>query len=268
MKDIRQTLPYSKYLESENWQSQKINGNYYHVKNLHFYKLIKLQRPEKVNINDIKKISKRYKGIVQLVIEPTDDKQTKQIKKLGFKQTGPYVPSKTIFLDLKPSEKKIYDNFTKDARYCLRKSENIKLAKWTDMQRFHNVWKNSVPTGRYVLSTKQLEALKKTFGKRALFLLDKEFDAGAIFLVVGQKGYYWYGFVDKKTRKSLAMYKVLFEGIKWCKKSGAKQMDFEGIYDERFPIKAWEGFTKFKQKFGGTETEFPGAFKKTFINWF
>ena len=43
---------------------------------------------------------------------------------------------------------------------------------------------------------------------------------------------------------------------------GAKILDFEGIFDERFPNKKWKGFTHFKKSFAGYEVEYPGAFSK------
>ena len=53
-----------------------------------------------------------------------------------------------------------------------------------------------------------------------------------------------------------------WEAIKLSKKHGSKIFDFEGIYDERFPLKSWHGFTRFKKSFGGREIEYPGAFVK------
>jgi lipid II:glycine glycyltransferase (peptidoglycan interpeptide bridge formation enzyme) len=39
----------------------------------------------------------------------------------------------------------------------------------------------------------------------------------------------------------------------------------EGIFDERFPIPAWRGFTKFKKGFGGKITKYPGAYQKIIL---
>jgi lipid II:glycine glycyltransferase (peptidoglycan interpeptide bridge formation enzyme) len=43
---------------------------------------------------------------------------------------------------------------------------------------------------------------------------------------------------------------------------GCKIFDFEGIYDSRFPIKSWLGFTHFKKQFGGNEIAYPGCYIK------
>ena len=110
-----------------------------------------------------------------------------------------------------------------------------------------------MPFGRYVLSISELQKLKKAFGNNSLFLLSEDKNAGSIFLVANGTGYYWQAFTSKKARKTLIQYSIVWEGIKWCKSKGAKYFDFEGIYDERFPLKQWKGFTQFKKKFGGTE---------------
>lgn len=92
-----------------------------------------------------------------------------------------------------------------------------------------------------------------------------EASAGAIFLLADSIAYYWQAFTSKGGRGKLTQYKIVWEGILWAKKMGAKVFDFEGIYDERFPNKSWLGFTHFKKSFGGYEVEYPGAFIKNRI---
>lgn len=89
--------------------------------------------------------------------------------------------------------------------------------------------------------------------------------SGAIFLLADGIAYYWQAFANKEGRKKLYQYKVVWEGILWAKKKGARIFDFEGIYDERFPNKTWLGFTHFKKSFGGYEVEYSGAFVKSRI---
>jgi len=55
---------------------------------------------------------------------------------------------------------------------------------------------------------------------------------------------------------------LVWKTILIAKKRRMKIFDFEGIFDERFPLPAWRGFTRFKKSFGGEEVEYPGAFIK------
>jgi len=92
--------------------------------------------------------------------------------------------------------------------------------------------------------------------------MKQDIEAGAIFLIGDEISYYWQAFSNNEGRKNFAQYRIVWEGILWAKKQGAKIFDFEGIYDERFPNKNWKGFTHFKKSFGGYEVEYPGAFIK------
>jgi len=188
---------------------------------------------------------------------------------------SPFLPTKTIHLDLTQSKDKLLKQVKKDARYALRKTEDLKTKKLKnidEVEEFRNVWKKSVGLKRYVPSLSHLTALKKTFADNSLFLLassnqtglprQSEASAGAIFLIGDKNSYYWQAFTSKEGRKSLSQYKIVWEGILWAKEKGAKIFDFEGIYDERFPNKSWLGFTHFKKSFGGSETEYPGTYTK------
>lgn len=273
MKDIRQSRNYANYLSSIGWKVIKKNNLYYFIKKIFFITTIKLQRPERLRYKDIEILSKKYKGLVNFIIEP---KNNDQFSMINFQKTNPYLPSRTLILDLTKTKEEIFSNFSKDARYALRKVQNakLKIKNCSNLDLFHQSWKYSVPFLRVVLSLENLIKLKKAFGDNALFLLNKNAGlprqsaarAGAIFLVANNTGYYWQAFTNNEGRKSLIQYSIVWEGIKWCKKRGAKYFDFEGIFDERFPLKTWKGFTGFKKKFGGEEREFPGAYQKWFVN--
>ncbi len=125
--------------------------------------------------------------------------------------------------------------------------------------------KKTVNQKRYVPSLLQLELLKKTFANKALFLIAKDNSAGAIFLTGDKIAYYWQAFSNKEGRKSLAQYKIIWEGIIKLKTAGVKILDFEGIYDDRFPNEKWKGFSHFKKSFGGCEVEYPGTFSKIYL---
>ena len=267
MTDIRQTPQYAKYMRGLGWKAEKISGVYYFIKKFpiigHF---VKIQRYDAVlNEDDLKKLSNKYK-IFRIVTEPQSINNGLWLMDNKFKQTASYSPSKTLQLNLTPTQKRLYQQLKKDCKYSLRKNieHRTKCIEENNIERFHKNWKASVPFSRYVPSLNNLTSLKKAFGDNCLLLscsrtqeLNK---AGAVFLKSKDIGYYWFAFTNKESRKNLVQYKILWEGILWAKKRGAKKFDFEGIYDKRFPNKKWLGFTHFKKSFGGYEVEFPGAF--------
>ncbi len=248
--------------------------------------ILKLQRPEKIDFEVVEKLRRKY-GIFQTIIEPEDELQTKSLGSNGFKLSkNPYLPSKTLQIGLTKSEKTILSGFKKDARQAIRKAAFAmsygepkgdryfikECSTPNDIREWRESWKNSVKFNRYVPPVEQLLNLRKSFGdKKSLFLASHNISGsiigGALFTISSHGvsnyiSYYWYGFTNKEGRSSLSQYSLLYQGILWAKKMGCKVFDFEGIYDSRFPIKNWLGFSHFKKSFGGTEVLYPGCYTK------
>lgn len=228
--DIRQSPQYARYLTLVGWKVEKVSGVYCFIKKIPLLgSIVKIQRTDKI----INKYHPLY-----LIFEPLT------VTPKGFRLSkSPYLPTKTLQLDLIKSKTELYKNLKKDARYALRKTENFEIEK-----------------GKNYLSFKEYRNLKKAFGKNCLLLGTP--NSSAIFLKAGNVAYYWKAKTNKQGRKSLVQYKIVWEGIVWAKKMKAKVFDFEGIYDERFPNKKWQGFTHFKKSFGGHEVSYPGSFTK------
>ena len=204
------------------------------------------------------------------------DLNTKSLIDNSFKQSkSPYLPSKTLQIDLTQTKEGIFRNFSKDCKYSIRKGEGYKTKEYstpTQIKIFHEAWKKSVNFKRYVPSLQSLLELKKSFPQyKSLFLASHNkvgsIIGGAIFTISSHDVsnyiiYYWQGFTNHEGRTSLSQYSLLYQGILWGKKMGCKVFDFEGIYDDRFPNESWLGFTHFKKQFGGTEILYPGCYIK------
>lgn len=266
MIDIRQTQKYANYLKRIGWKVERAAEINYFIKKIPLLgSVIKLQRPEEIKVNKIMELAKKH-GAFQLIVEPKTELDMKYLQSLGYKLTkSPYLPTKTLLLDLTKSEKVIFSNLKKDARYLIRKTEKIETEEIANIEEFRNAWKKTVGLRRYVPPLEQLIALNKTFGDSSLFLLSKDGSAGAIFLIGDKISYYWQAFTNKEGRKSSIQYQIVWRGILWAKKMGARVFDFEGIFDERFPNKSWLGFSHFKKSFGGSVVEYPGTFTKLFL---
>lgn len=263
MVDIRQTVQYANYLSKIGWRVEKEKQINYFIKKLPMVgSIIKIQRPEEIHINKIRELTKKHRAF-QVIIEPKTDLDAKYLMSLGFKLSkSPYLPTKTLQIDLTRNKTTIFKNLAKDARSAVKKNMGIKI-KNSSVENFHTVWKRAVGIKRYLPPLTHLKALKKSFKNKALFLTYE--DAGAIFLIADEIAYYWQAFSAKIARKNLYQYKIIWEGILWAKARGAKIFDFEGIYDERFPNKSWLGFTHFKKGFGGYVIEYPGIYIKNRI---
>ena len=274
MKDIRQSANYSNYLQNEGWTTIKIRETVFFLRKIFVLgTIIKVQRPENLNVADVFDLAKKHKAF-QIIVEPKNSKQAQQLIKNGFKlNKSTYLPSKTLQIDLTAPTKTIFSNLKKDARHAVKRGGVYKIKEYStinEIKKFHESWKKSVKIDRYVPSLKSLINLKKSFPqKHSLFVASHNISSriigGAIFTVSSHGTsnyitYYWYGFTNKEGRTSLSQYSLLYYGILWAKQIGCKLFDFEGIYDTRFPNKSWLGFTHFKKSFGGKEVEYPGTY--------
>lgn len=266
MTDIRQTSQYAHYSKKIGWKVERHTEINYFIKKIPLVgSIIKIQRPGEIRIDKIRELAKKYRCF-QVIMEPANELDAKYLRSLGFKLSkSPYLPTKTLLLDLVKSEKGLVKGMKKDARYAIKKTEDLKTKEAKDIEIFREGWKKSVGVKRYVPPLSHLLALKNSFKQRCLFLTTGDSSAGAIFLIGDKIAYYWQAFTNKEGRKRLAQYKIVWEGILWAKRKGVKIFDFEGIFDERFSNKSWQGFTHFKKSFGGYEISYPGTFTKNLL---
>ena len=265
MVDIRQTKEYARYLGRIGWKVERVAEINYFIKKIPLVgSIVKIQRPEEIRIDKIRELAKKYRAF-QVIVEPAQELDAKYLKSLGFNLSrSPYLPTKTLLLDLTKRRKELLGGMEKDARSGIKKTETLKTKEIKNLEKFREGWKKSVGLKRYVPALSHLSALKNSFKGNCLFLTTQDLSAGAIFLVGDGIGYYWQAFTNKEGRRDLAQYKIVWEGILWTKTKRARVFDFEGIYDERFPNKSWKGFTHFKKSFGGYEVSYEG----TYVKWF
>lgn len=263
MLDIRQSVHYGNYMAKTGWKVINAAGVYYYLKPIPLLGcILKLQRPEEIRIKKIKELCRKYR-VFFIIIEPRNPLDVKFIISQGFKQSkSPFLPTKTLQIDLMRTSRQIRGSFKKDTKAVLKKYKGDVKNIESSPEVFYRAWKKAVGFKRSILPVEKLKALKKSFKKRSLLFLTNNGTAGAIFLTTDKICYYYQAFTSKAGRKDNSQYRIVFDGISWAKKMGAKVFDFEGIFDERFPNDSWKGFTHFKKSFGGYEIEYPGTFTK------
>lgn len=266
MIDVRQSKKYARYLSSLGWTVERINNTNYFIKKIPLLgSILKIQRPKKIDIKIINKLIKKHRSFY-IILEPTNTQQEKMAIRHGFRLShSPYLPTKTLQIDLTQPKEKIFAGFEKENKRIINKQNNVVINFNPTIIKFSDSWIKTVRNKRQICSLSELESLKKSFGKNILVLLSKDNSSGAIFLIANHVAYYWQAFTNDLGRKNHSQYKIVWEGILWTKKNNAKIFDFEGIYDERFPNSHWLGFTHFKKSFGGNEIIHPGTFTKILL---
>ncbi len=183
----------------------------------------------------------------------------------------PLSPTRTIWVDLTPTEGEIFANFSKDARYSIRKARRsgVESRSWKidagTLRIFYNLLRETGKRKKFwVAPFKDLEAKAEAFKDKSALVLayhNSKPIAGALILFYDSVAYYHQAASNLQGRKLLAPYLVVWEAIRQAKKRGCHTLDLEGIYDPRYKI--YRRFRKigiFKKKFGGKEVEYPGSF--------
>jgi peptidoglycan pentaglycine glycine transferase (the first glycine) len=272
MSDLRQSKEYSNYLKSIGWQIEKINGTFVYLKKLPLLGwFAKIQRPTILNNKIIDFVESKYHPF-QFSIEPSN-----YLPLQGFKQADPSLPTKTLQIDLTKSQKEILSSFSQKTRYNVHNASKrrTKIVESKNILDFTDFWRQNFEKKRspFFSQQKNIIALHKSFGKNSKILLachsgtqaieSQKIIASLFILIHDKTAYYMYAAASDAGRSNFAPTLLTWNAILISKKLGCKLFDFDGIYDDRFPIKSWLGFTKFKKGFGGNEIEYPGRFVKT-----
>lgn len=275
MKDIRQSIKYGLYMEKIGWQidEYEVLGIKYliYIKKIPFlpFSIIKVQRSDQINFDQLDQLAKSQRAVL-VSVEPQTEELVPQLLQHGFRMNkGAMIPSKTRQIDLSPSEQAIFQSFNRTRKYKIGKAarNNFEVKINGKISDFVDLWtKNALKRGFWVPIKDQIKAMYETFGENSYLILayqEEELIAGILLIIEGKTAHYFYAASSTVGRNLCAPSLLTWEAMKLAKKKGCTIFDFEGIYDERFPQKAWQGFSYFKESFGGKVVTYPGRFLKT-----
>lgn len=270
--DIRQSLPYARYMRSIGWNVETVGTSTVYRKQFPFIgSFIKIQRPDnETSIKHIQNYLSQHRTF-RTIIEPNI--QSKLVTgNMKHTTISPFSPTKTIHINLAPTEESIFKTFSPTTRRAIRKAEKhgVFVEESTDINTFAR-YKSAKLFPMHVFMQKDLIKLWHAFKpNHATILLaqrpttynKKLILAGILILFHEQTAYYWQAFSSPEGNILRAPSLLVWEALKISKKRRSILFDFEGIYDDRFPdaFAKWKGFTRFKKGFGGKEVEYPEPF--------
>lgn len=305
MHELRQDLNHAQYMRLIGWKIEVSPAGikaYVRPLPLTETSVMKIQRVpwKKLDYDWVKNLAKKYRVITtyievdervrQGVLEKPDNQLIgkainpiiQEMKGRGFKplKMG-MVSSKTQVIDLEGPETELLKKMKTKTRYNigLTKKRGLLTKIWTGTA----VLKDPEILGRYLKLIKQnnkrvgywggqeswIRAQFKAFTDQAYVVaVTDEHDhwlGSSLYLVAGDTSYYAHNGSTERGRKDMAPSLVVWEGMREAKNRGLKYFDFDGVYDERFPVKRWLGYTRFKQGFGGNYVYYPPAFEKWFM---
>ncbi|QQS38726.1 peptidoglycan bridge formation glycyltransferase FemA/FemB family protein [Candidatus Woesebacteria bacterium] len=271
MWDIRQDAKFANYLTTLNWNVDEIGNDYIYSKKLPFLGLsiIKIQRPSKIIPNEaISSVCVKRRGFL-VYVEPRTKEQSVYYLNHGFVVCKtPSLPTKTIRINLHKSEKELLTDMHYKTRYnvSLSTRKGLSLGISRDIELFARNWQNCAKErGMWISQKREINNIYASFGKRAHVLLANlnTNNVGGILLIFSNKvGYYMYAYSTQEGKKLSAPTFLAWNAILYSKEKQNNYFDFEGIFDERYPLKSWKGFTRFKKSFGGEVIDYPGIYSK------
>lgn len=277
MTDIRQTKEYAGYMESLGWkvlsaQESGIKIQIF-VRNIPLVgKVAKLQRPEKIDFASLDKWI-RENNIKVCFIEPSSPYY--QLPATYYISRSSFIPAKTIHINLTKSEKQILKEMHSKTRYNIKiaQKRGVIVEDSSDINAFITLWsKSALLRGMWLPQKKEIKSLWQAFGKKAHILLakkDSQIVAGILLICTPEIAYYMYAGSSSLGKKLFAPTLLSWEAFKLAKSLDCKVFDFEGIYDSRYhsQTKSWQGFTRFKEGFGGKIITYPQTLVK-YSNYF
>src|SRR3989344_4722536 len=92
MIDIRQSLHYANFLKSQGWIVESLPAGKAGINNINYFirkfpligSVLKVQRPERLDLNKVRNLANKYRSF-QIVVEPKDESQSELLASNGFK---------------------------------------------------------------------------------------------------------------------------------------------------------------------------------------
>lgn len=266
--DLRQTKEYANYVRSLGWEVDEFQSTYIYVKRFLFWKFVKVQRPHDLSVHGFNKYLLKKFRFSTVYLESGSQFQYEEFLKLGFKKyNSPYLPSKTIQIDLTKTEAQLLSQMHYKTRYNIKKMEDIGVTKTEDIEKFADFWQRCAKDrGMFLDQRREIALLYKAFEQSSDIWIARDINKNwiaAIFQVnTNDVSYYMYAAASDEGKRLYAPTILAWKAIESAKQKKKKIFDFEGVFDERFPLNSWRGFTRFKKSFGGREVEYPGCLVK------
>ena len=270
--DLRQNKNYPFYIQDLGWEVDEYKGVHIYLKKIFFWSFVKVQRPTNLIVKEFNSYLLRKYRRSTVYIEPANVKQYEEFVNSKFKKyNSPFLPSKTVQIDLRRSEEQLLKEMHYKTRYNCKKatSDKMQATRSDSIDKFAEFWQRCAgQRGMFLSQKKEIRAIYNAFSKDAVIHyvhINNEWLSAILRISTSNVSYYMYAASTKDGKKLFAPTIITWEAIKAAKKEGKKVFDFEGIYDERFPLISWKGFTRFKKGFGGIEVEYPGTLRKIIL---
>ncbi len=280
--EIQQSPLYAQYIRQLKWIIELVDGTNIFIRRFPFLgTMAKIQRP--VKLPDIKKTIitlKRYnvRTIVAEADHTTDPhafaKWCNALRREFSITESPYLPTKTIRINLKPTEEEIFASFASAKRRAIRRATKlgVSVRQSGNIDTLISIKNKSAGLFGFI-TTYGMSKLWPIFSPdnaaivlayaptNLMFQKEKRQNlvGGVLLLLWDKTAYYWLVGATKQGKKLFAPSLLVWHALTLSKSRGMQYFDFVGVWDERLPKQydTWKGFTKFKEGFGGETVYYP-----------
>lgn len=271
--ELQQSPLYAEYVKKLGWTIEQIDNTNIFIKKIPFVgTFAKIQRIEHLpEIQSLMELFKKY-HVRKTVLEAGQHlnenefiQWSNEIKKHVSVIASPYIPTKTIIVDITPTEEQIFQRFSEPKRRAVRRAQknDLTVLESQHIEELITIKNRSAGLLGFI-TTHGVKQLWEVFApEKATCVLaytnEKKLIGGILLIFWEDTAYYWIAGATKLGKKLFAPTLLTWEAIKIAKKRKATVFDFVGVFDERFPKenKEWLGFTKFKEGFGGNNLYYP-----------
>ncbi|MCL4200285.1 peptidoglycan bridge formation glycyltransferase FemA/FemB family protein [Patescibacteria group bacterium] len=271
--EIQQSPYYADFIRSLGWVVETIDGGNIFIKPFPIIGgLAKIQRVTTLpSVKKLLPVLNKHR-VRTVAIEP--DRQVsqkaltswcRQIPRYIKINKDPYIPTKTIRVDLAANEQDIFHRFSEAKRRAVRRAEKygVTVSVSDDITTFLRLKSTSAGFLGFI-TTSGVHKLWQVLPKQHKSILlardeNQQVIGGILLLFWDRIAYYWIAGALMKGKKMFAPTLLVWEALKESKKKKCVALDFVGVWDERKPDSnhEWKGFTKFKEGFGGYELYYP-----------
>lgn len=273
MQDVRQTREHAAYLKAIGWTIERSPaGVLAYIRKLPLLgvSVIKIQRVASavLDYDWMAQLARTHRAVV-LYVETIDAALTSH----GFRADGgAMLPTKTLVVDLGVSKTRLLAEMKSKTRYNIglaqRKRLEIKIVTGDTLIKntllFNEYYElmehNSHRLHTFEMPRKWLAAQLAAFGNKSFVVMVREKEvlaAAAMFVCSSDSVFYSHNGSTAEGRQLFAPTLAVWQGMLEGKRRDLHWFDFDGIYDERYPLPRWKGFTRFKLGFGGETVVFP-----------
>ena len=282
--NIRQTKGWEKYFNLVGWNSARLsNGSLIVYYKTPFGSFGKLQRPSILTrelLTELNIVCRRYR-LIFLKLEPSVNQDQSLLREFDYVVSkAPLSPTTTAHIDLELSKETLWKNISRSGKYSITRGkregavvEFIKDPSKEQLKYFYDEVQSytSNNKGFYIPSFKDLLLRKRAFGSNTFlsFVYNKDSNlcGGKFYLTYDTTVFYLSGGTTKLGASNKTGFVQMWESITYFKNLDFKILDLDGVYDARFPAftESWLGFSRFKNKFGGSVFEYPSPYIKWYV---